>query len=184
MFEDLREWIKKLVPYEDLKKLVRNDYGNLIDRTLTNRDLNLYLGMVKNHIKHIKAQIKKNPNHVLLKETIEYYKYYLWQEFGYISNTVSDFLDTYLKSNKFGNVYQNHPDFQKDFFRIINTLEKAYWLGFLFADGSIQIDTYIDKNGVEILFYRLKFSQSIKPKPDNRHVEKEIAVRRLTELLG
>lgn len=184
LFEDLRECIKKLVPYEDLNKLVKNNDGHLIDRTLSDRDLSFYLGRVKNHIKYIKAQIKENPNHVLLKEPIEYYKYYLWQEFGYISKAVSDFFDTYVKLNKFGIIYQNHPDFQKDFFRIINTLEKAYWLGFLFADGSIQIETYIDKNGVEIFFYRLKFSQSIRPKTDNRHVDKKITVRRFTELLG
>lgn len=33
-----------------------------------------------------------------------------------------------------------HPHLNDNFFQIINTKEKAYWLGFLFADGCITID--------------------------------------------
>lgn len=37
-------------------------------------------------------------------------------------------------------MYINHPNFIRDFFKVIDTKEKAYWLGFLFADGYITIE--------------------------------------------
>lgn len=37
-------------------------------------------------------------------------------------------------------MYINHPNFVRDFFKVIDTKEKAYWLGFLFADGYIVIE--------------------------------------------
>lgn len=37
-------------------------------------------------------------------------------------------------------MYDNHPNFVKDFFHVIDTKEKAYWLGFMFADGYIAIE--------------------------------------------
>ncbi len=38
------------------------------------------------------------------------------------------------KPNK---IYNFHPNFKLHYFKNINTKEKAYWLGFIFADGSI-----------------------------------------------
>ena len=37
-------------------------------------------------------------------------------------------------------MYINHPNFIRDYFKVIDTKEKAYWLGFLFADGYITIE--------------------------------------------
>ena len=37
-------------------------------------------------------------------------------------------------------MYIRHPSFIRDFFTVIDTNEKAYWLGFLFADGYITIE--------------------------------------------
>ena len=34
---------------------------------------------------------------------------------------------------------RTHPDLKEDYFEKIDTKEKAYWLGYLFADGYIQI---------------------------------------------
>ena len=52
------------------------------------------------------------------------------------------FIDEY--ENKLGpkpsthyQMYNFHPKFIRDYFQVIDTKEKAYWLGFLFADGWI-----------------------------------------------
>ena len=39
-----------------------------------------------------------------------------------------------MKDNHF---YRQKYKFQENFFEIIDTQEKAYWLGFLFADGNV-----------------------------------------------
>lgn len=58
------------------------------------------------------------------------------KQFGATRNTVNKFLEQKgIKTTK-GNHYRKYfHDF--DFFETINTEEKAYWLGFMFADGYI-----------------------------------------------
>jgi len=36
--------------------------------------------------------------------------------------------------------YNYHPNFKKNYFEVINSKEKAYWLGFLYADGYIGLE--------------------------------------------
>ena len=40
--------------------------------------------------------------------------------------------------------------FEENLFETINTEEKAYWLGFLYADGHIRINTNNHKNGKKL----------------------------------
>jgi len=54
-------------------------------------------------------------------------------------------------------MYDNHPNFVRDFFKVIDTKEKAYWFGFLFADGYIAIEHTISGD-----YYRMGLELSEK----------------------
>lgn len=63
-----------------------------------------------------------------------------------IKENVKLIIDNYKRSNKLklynrGNngVLEQHPDLKLDFFKNIDTIEKAYWLGWVFAEGHITI---------------------------------------------
>ena len=58
-------------------------------------------------------------------------------------------------------IYVNHPNFKVNYFEKINTKEKAYWLGFLFADGYFeQMEGKKLRIGVEIsLWDRILFEK-------------------------
>ena len=75
--------------------------------------------------------------------------------------------------------FQNITKFNENFFEIIDTEEKAYWLGFLYADGSIGDK----KNTIEISlqssdYHHLeKFNESIDGAPDKHIYRDEIRCR-------
>ncbi len=56
-------------------------------------------------------------------------------------------------------MFNHHPNLKRDYFEIIDTYEKAYWLGFLFADGWIAIEH--KKSGD---YYRMGLQLSYKDK--------------------
>lgn len=56
-------------------------------------------------------------------------------------------------------MYNHHPKFKRDYFRLINTKDKAYWLGFIFADG--WISRALKKSGY---YYRMGIGLSTKDK--------------------
>lgn len=59
------------------------------------------------------------------------------KQFDVTRSTVSKFLEAHDIKTEKGNHYRKyHHD--EDYFEIIDTEEKAYWLGFIFADGYIQ----------------------------------------------
>ena len=58
------------------------------------------------------------------------------EEYGVSRNTISKFLEKNNIKTTTGNHYRKYFH-QEDFFENINTEEKAYWLGFMFADGYI-----------------------------------------------
>ena len=41
----------------------------------------------------------------------------------------------YMNQRRKSKIYIHHPNINLDYFKVIDTKEKAYWLGFLFADG-------------------------------------------------
>ncbi|MHA1255379.1 MAG: LAGLIDADG family homing endonuclease [Promethearchaeota archaeon] len=56
-------------------------------------------------------------------------------------------------------MYNHHPNFIRDYFKVINKKEKAYWLGFIFADG--WISRTLKKSGY---YYRMGIGLSTKDK--------------------
>ena len=59
------------------------------------------------------------------------------KQFGVTRPTVSKFLEANGIKTQKGNHYRKYQH-NENYFEIINTEEKAYWLGFIFADGYIQ----------------------------------------------
>jgi len=69
-------------------------------------------------------------------------------------------------------IYNYHPNIKLDYFKNIDTKEKAYWLGFIYADGCLSYQTS------RIRHIRFKFGLDIKDK-DSRE-----AVYSLADKLG
>ena len=77
---------------------------------------------------------------------------------------ILDFIDEYEnklspKPSSRYQMYHHHPNFIRDFFKVINTKEKAYWLGFLFADAWIARE--LKDSGY---YYRMGFGLSTNDK--------------------
>ncbi|MFW9865621.1 MAG: LAGLIDADG family homing endonuclease, partial [Candidatus Thorarchaeota archaeon] len=75
---------------------------------------------------------------------------------------IISFIDEYEKIFKplpspYYQLYRYHPNFKRNYFSIINTKEKAYWLGFLFADGYIGLEHKKSGN-----YYRMGIGLSVK----------------------
>lgn len=108
---------------------------------------------------------------------------YLWDEHG--ENIIKDYnngisvkelkkkynhdgnnIRKFLKKNNIhirnkseaGQVY----DFDHDFFKIIDTEEKAYWLGFIYADGNVYLNEELSKSVFQVCLAQ----------KDKKHVEK------------
>lgn len=64
--------------------------------------------------------------------------------------------------------HQNKPKFNIDFFEEINTEEKAYWLGFLYADGNVSNRDNTISIGLQLSDYThlIKLKSSIESKLD------------------
>lgn len=130
--EDLRKELQKLVPNEILHN------GRLSDAKLSE-----YLGQRKEHIHGKKNHIKNvNPSHKIYLDFIEDYIINLRSKFGEKSKYAIKILNKYINNNvlkKNGRVqiYNYHPDINLNYFSKIDSKEKAYWLGFFFADGWI-----------------------------------------------
>jgi len=82
----------------------------------------------------------------------------LIEKINFIRDNIRKIIESYKDSNKLklyargsNGVLEQHPDLKLDYFRNINTLEKAYWLGWVFAEAYISIKKL--KSGKE--YYQL-----------------------------
>ena len=76
-----------------------------------------------------------------------------------VENEIVDYINLYIeifnpKLTPHSQIKDHHPILDLNYFAEINTIEKAYWLGFLFADGWIAID--IKQSG---RYFRIGFGQ-------------------------
>ena len=54
----------------------------------------------------------------------------------------------YMNQRRKAQIYRYHPNINLDYFKVIDTKDKAYWLGFLFADGWLSRQTRNVRFGV------------------------------------
>jgi hypothetical protein len=85
---------------------------------------------------------RKKSSYMITLPTLECYKNNLRARFDSKSGKLINLINCYIKINSPPNsnlkkVQLFQPDLIEDYFRIIDTKEKAYWLGFIYADGSI-----------------------------------------------
>lgn len=129
--EDLRLELQKFVPNEILHN------GRLSDAKLSE-----FLGQVKDHIHGQKSRLKKNSSHKINLNFVDDYKINLKFKFGEKSKDAINIIDKYLNTNELKEhgrvqIYSHHPNIDINYFSKIDSKEKAYWLGFFFADGWI-----------------------------------------------
>jgi len=111
---------------------------------LADHKVSKLLGQSSSFLKHTRNRIKNiNPNYTFSKELLKVFIDNLYNNFGQNAKKCVDYIVQYSESNPnlksySGQQYQIHnPDLKADYFDIIDSIEKAYWLGFLCADGSI-----------------------------------------------
>ncbi len=147
------EIISKL--YCILFKAIRKEFVN-IHRTVINNDkLSQFLGFNENYITKKYHYIRKGKQGYITPEKFVQIKGILSVYFSEISHIMSkelieslqqyeDFLSTHflIRSSNRSKLY--HPNLKEGFFETISTNKKAYWLGFMFADGYIieELDKY------------------------------------------
>ena len=120
---------------------------SIVKKIISESVLNI---MGKSLNKHILGWIKDNPR--LKDELIK------------VRSDLIEFINEYKikfkpKSTPRSQIQEYHQNFNKNYFSTIDTKEKAYWLGFLFADGYITIEHL--KSGD---YYRFGLGLAIKDK--------------------
>ena len=124
-----------------LKKTVESILGYKIRRDLFSTE---FLGQSKKHYEYVKYKSKSDPRFLLLKHVFTMYNDTLRVKLGKEFKKVKPLLDNYigllvkLPTRRF-KIYKFHPDIDLDYFKVIDSVEKAYWFGYLLADGSLFI---------------------------------------------
>jgi len=148
----------------DLIKDLQREIGKLIaDRSTHNglasiRSLDQYIGKYKGFISRTKYKIKNanaahhNPNLYFSKEDLAIFRRTLKDRFGENANVCIDNINAYEKINTDlkDNIRQQfhifNPEIKSHFFRIIDSVPKAFWLGFLWADGHLELQNYSESH--------------------------------------
>lgn len=139
LINDLKSQLSNIVPFYLLCR------GNLTDENLS-----IILGQVKSHIKKKRDQIKNNPNYLIPLDALEAYSENLICHLGNVAQIAIKLIEKYCRINdvpkSIYGVNRYHPNLNIEYFKRINTKEKAYWLGWLYAEG------WLSKHGNNIRF--------------------------------
>ena len=121
---------------QDLKKEVTA----ILSKYISNEKLGEILGQKKSHIRSILEYARKDPNYLLTLDLITIWEKQLKSKITY-SKKLKSIIKNYKNTNKLLQkrqwVLYHHPDLDLDYFKVIDTKEKAYWFGWLFAEGNI-----------------------------------------------
>ena len=122
-----------------LKKQVQILYS----KRLSNKKLSLILGQADKHIENCFNKARFNPEFNIALDFLEEYESNLQSKFGSSCNKAINSIEKYRNLNELPKSTKKkylifHPNLKTDYFQIIDTKEKAYWLGWLYAEGWIQ----------------------------------------------
>jgi len=123
------------------------------------------LGMGDRYVYRIKQEIKDKAFYSVTEKTISKWKTNLINALKHDYEDVLNIIVKFQQSQKqvpFAHRSSLHPQIKDDYFDIINTKEKAYWLGLLYADGNLGKDdriTLVQNFENSILVYR--FAETI-----------------------
>jgi len=154
---------------------------------LTDEQLSIVLGQTRSHIKKKRDQIKQNPCYVISLDILEDYKTKIEEFLDRVPREILELLNKYTKLNNpkksiYG-IYRWHPCLKINYFEYIDTKEKAYWLGWLFAEAWLSRHGNNIRFGVELhkddeIDLLDKFAKAI----GYNHEHKETEIRRDGEL--
>jgi hypothetical protein len=115
-------------------------------KEISNQELSNILGQRDDHIKWVLEVSRKNPDYVLTLELLENYQVQLEVKLENISRK-KHLIEKYKSTNNIPEknyfIHNYHPNLNLHYFKYIDTKEKAYLFGLLFADGSL----YRNKQG-------------------------------------
>jgi hypothetical protein len=140
LIEDLKYEIFQIIP----EKILLNDYNvkMLHNGILPYNKLSLILCGYENRIKRIQRNIRINQEFKIARDELNEWEENLKLLFDLRSEKLINLINKYRESNnnlpisrRNGlKILNYHPKLKLDFFERINTKEKAYWLGFLWAE--------------------------------------------------
>jgi hypothetical protein len=153
LIEDLRNEVAKLVPTELYRGKLA--YWKLSKYLYDINSKKGYDYIQQSILPRFKQHRKNlyNPNFQLSLDVLEQFKKNLLKNFGENCNKAIEFIDKYKVANYGLKEYSSqqwhihNPNLNITYFNTINTVKKAYWLGFLMADGSIIKKKFYYVNG-------------------------------------
>lgn len=126
-----------LMLINDLKKYLHSITNSII----SDKKLSKFLSQNEKLITYIKKNNNRNPRFQISLQELSEYKFNLRTRLKEKSLSAINLIELYKRLNNLKKsphkIYNFHPNFKLYYFKNINTKEKAYWLGFIFADGSI-----------------------------------------------
>lgn len=131
-----------------LLETIRSELESLFNSRITDRMLSNFLGMDEKYITKKYNEIRNGKLGYITEDVFYKIKNLVIDCFCKKCKMISfdlkkkfDDYEDFLLSHKFLRSEERsklfHPNLKADYFKVINTREKAYWLGFLFADGFI-----------------------------------------------
>jgi hypothetical protein len=143
LIEDLRDYLERIASPADLYQ------GKITDEKLGN-----ILSEDSKLIYKIKKNIKRNPDFKLNLDLLQELETKVCNLFVNQRKSLKRIIEKYRELNKLNinseHIYRHHPNIKIDYFKDIDTKEKAYWLGFIYADGFITRDRNILRFGMGI----------------------------------
>jgi len=132
-----KETYTVLMLINDLKKDLHLETGFII----TDKKLSKVLSQNEKLITYIKKNTNRNPRFQISLQEISECKSNLRKTLKEKSFNAIKLIEKYKRLNNVKKsplkIYDFHPNLTLHYFKNINSKEKAYWLGFIFADGGI-----------------------------------------------
>jgi len=158
----------------DFLEKLRNELEKITIDKLTDKEFSTILGQSEKFFTYLKKNIKRSPSFQISIQELEEIKKKIKLTFGSSSRKARSFITKYKKKKNLPlgkkKLFNFHPCFKINYFKDINSKEKAYWLGFIFADGSISYKEggrgYKDKKYARSINLRFRFGLSPKD-PDS-----------------
>jgi len=184
------EWINRKYKEEDTCYSTLDFIKDLVyELNIYHYELSIIFGKDERYLDDIKQRIRKpnhqkyNPNFKFSLENLEVLEKNLINIYGEQACRSLYFIERYKTMNEDLKEYSSqqyhihHPNLNAHYFKFIDTKEKAYWLGFLCADGYISKTRY-GKLGIGLSFkdkvQLIKFYKAIGLEPSNVKEKDEI----------